>query len=137
MAALPILEVTASEQGELFVDGKRAGRPPLQRPVAAGRREVRLLDANLGLDVSRTVEVRPPRTELRIEVGKGRLTVRAPEGAEIAVDGRPVARGSVRDLEVWEGRHRIEVTLGSARDQHDFRVGAGQTYDYDVTAVPR
>jgi len=135
--ALPILDITASEPGELFVDGKRVGRPPLQRPVSAGRREVRLLDANLGLDVSRTVEVRAPRTALRIEVGKGRLSVRAPEGAEIALDGRLVARGSVRDLEVWEGRHRIEVMLGPARDQHDFRVGANEGYDYEVTAVAR
>jgi hypothetical protein len=134
---LPVLEVLASEPGELFIDGKRAGRPPLQRPVPSGRREVRLLDANLGLDVTRIVEVRSPRTSIRIDVGKARLTVEAPELAEISLDGRLVARGSVRDLEIWEGRHRIEVSLGEARDRHDFRVGANETYAYEVQAVPR
>jgi serine/threonine-protein kinase len=135
--ASPVLEVLASEPGELFIDGRRAGRPPLQRAVAAGRREIRLLEANLGLDVTRVVDVRAPRTSVRIDVGKARLTVRAPELAEIALDGRVVARGSVRDMEIWEGRHRIEVTLGDARDRHDFRVGANETYEYDVEAVAR
>jgi serine/threonine-protein kinase len=135
--ASPVLEVVASEPGELFIDGRRAGRPPLQRTVAAGRREIRLLEANLGLDVTRVVDVRTPRTSIRIDVGKARLTVRAPELAEISLDGRVVARGSVRDLEIWEGRHRIEVTLGDARDRHDFRVGANETYEYDVEAVAR
>jgi hypothetical protein len=129
--------VDASEPGELFIDGRRAGRPPVERAVAPGRREVRLLEANLGLDVTRLVEVRPPRTSVRIEVGRARLTVRAPPAAEIALDGRAVARGTIRDLEIWEGRHRLEVTLGEARDRHDFRVGANETYEYDVEAVAR
>jgi hypothetical protein len=131
----PQLEITTSEPGEVLVDGKLVGRPPLVRPVTAGRREVRLLNPNLGLDVSRTVEVRPPRTSVHLEVGTGRLSVRAPEGAEIVVDGRPVATGSVRGLELFEGRHRLEVALGPARHRHEFRIGPGETYDYEVSAV--
>ena len=131
----PVLEVTSTSPGDVWVDGRRAGRSPLSRPVRAGRHEVRLANRELGLDVVRSVEVRPPRTALRIEVGKGRLTVTAPDGAEIALDGRRVGTGGVRDLEVWEGRHKLVVTLGPARDQHDFQVGPNESYEYDVTAV--
>ena len=133
-AARPVLDVTSSEPGDVLVDGKSAGPAPLSRNVKMGRHQVRLVNRNLGLDVVRSVEVRAPRTALSIDVGKGRLTVNAPVGAEVSLDGRPLGRGLVRDIEIWEGRHWLTVTLGPARHEHQFEVGAKQTYEYEVTA---
>ncbi|HVP66866.1 MAG TPA: PEGA domain-containing protein [Anaeromyxobacteraceae bacterium] len=135
-AARPTLEVTASEPGDVLLDGKRAGQTPLTRSVRSGRHEVRLVNRNLGLDVVRTVDVESPRTALSIEVGKGRLTVTAPEGAQISLDGRPVGAGRVRDLEIYEGHHQLVVTLGPARHEHRFHVAAKESYEYEVTAGP-
>ncbi len=135
VAQKPLLEVTSSSPGDVTVDGRRAGPVPLSRTVRVGRHEVRLVNRDVGFDVVRTVEVRAPRTSLRFEVGKGRLTVTAPDGAEISLDGRKVGTGGVRDLEVWEGRHRLVVSLGPAHDQHDFQVGPNESYEYEVTAV--
>jgi len=134
-ASRPTLEVTASEPGDVLVDGKRVGLPPLSRSVRSGRHEVRLVNRNLGLDVVRSVEVQGARTSLAIDVGKGRLTVTAPEGAEISLDGRPVGTGRVRDLEIWEGRHHLAVRLGPARHEHAFQVAAKESYEYEVTAA--
>ncbi|HTP53029.1 MAG TPA: protein kinase [Anaeromyxobacteraceae bacterium] len=132
-----LLDVTASAPGDVLVDGRRAGRAPLSRTVRAGRHEVRLVNRNLGLDVARSVEVQGARTALRIEVGKGRLTVTAPPGAEISLDGHPVGTGQVRDLEIWEGRHDLVVTFAGARHEHAFQVSDKESYEYDVTAEAR
>jgi len=129
-----LLDVTASAPGDVLVDGKRAGRAPLSRAVRSGRHEVRLVNRNLGLDVARSVDVQAPRTALRIDIGKGRLTVAAPVGAEISLDGHPVGTGQIRDLEIWEGRHHLVVSFGGARHEHAFQVGENESYDYEVTA---
>lgn len=136
-AAGPLLEITSSTDGEIIVDGRRAGRPPISRPVRSGRHEVRLVNRALGLDVARLVDVRPPRTQLRIDVGQGRLTVNAPQNAEIFLDGRRIGSTQVRNLEIWEGRHQLLVTLGASRNEHAFEIGPDETYEYEVTAQAR
>ncbi len=130
--APPSIEVTADPAGEVYVDGKRAGRAPLSRSVSRGRHKVRLLDKASGVDVTRVVEVKGPRTPVRFAVGKGTLSVTAPEGAVIFLDGRKVGTGGVAGLTVYEGSHHITVRLGQARNDHDFRIGPGETYSYDV-----
>ena len=132
--ARPVLDVTTSEPGDVLVDGKSAGPAPLSRSVRIGKHQVRLVNRNLGLDVVRSVEVRGPRTTLSIDVGKGRLTVTAPGGAEVSLDGHPLGIGQVRDVEIWEGRHWLTVRLGTARHEHRFELGAKQSYEYEVTA---
>ena len=64
--------------------------------------------------------------------GPGILTVTAPDGAEVRVDGKLVGTGSLKH-EVSPGKHRIEVRLGEARTSEGFEMEAGGTYAYDVT----
>jgi serine/threonine protein kinase len=128
----PSVEVTADPAGEVYLDGKRAGRAPLLKAVSRGRHKVRLVDKASGVDVTKVVDVKAARTPVRFALGKGALTVTAPEGAAIFVDGRKVGTGGVTDLPVYEGPHRITVRLGQARNDHAFRIGSGETYRYDV-----
>ncbi|HEU4385997.1 MAG TPA: PEGA domain-containing protein [Anaeromyxobacteraceae bacterium] len=128
----PSIEVTADPAGEIYVDGKRAGRAPITKAVSRGRHKIRLVDKASGVDVSKVVEVKGARTPVRIAVGKGTLTVAAPEGAIIFLDGRKVGTGRVDDLPVYEGSHHISVRLGQARNDHEFRIGPDETYRYDV-----
>lgn len=128
----PSIEVTADPPGDVYVDGKRVGRAPLSRTVSRGRHKVRLHDKASGLDVTKRVDVKGPGTPVRFAVGKGALTVTAPEGAAILLDGRKVGTGRVEALPVYAGPHRLTVQLGPARNEHDFRIAAGETYSYDV-----
>jgi hypothetical protein len=43
--------------------------------------------------------------------------------------------GTINNVKVFEGRHRVVVTLGESKTEDEFTVGAGETYTYDVTAV--
>jgi hypothetical protein len=63
------------------------------------------------------------------------LTVRAPGGAAVFLDGKQIGVGTLKDVKVAEGRHKVMVTLGDAKTEDEFTVGAGETYTYDVTAV--
>jgi hypothetical protein len=58
--------------------------------------------------------------------------VAAPDDAEVIVDGRSVGTGSVK-LDLWEGRHRIEVRRGDARVQERFELEPGASWTYTVT----
>jgi hypothetical protein len=72
---------------------------------------------------------------VRFELGHGTLDVTAPPDAEVLIDGRVVGHGSVR-LQLWEGRHRIEVRRGAARLQERFELAPGETWTYAVTPTP-
>jgi len=62
----------------------------------------------------------------------GMLTVTAPDGAEVRVDGKLLGKGSLK-REVPPGKHRIEIRLGEARTTEGFEMEAGGTYAYEVT----
>jgi eukaryotic-like serine/threonine-protein kinase len=127
-----MLLVSAEPAGSVFIDGRLIGRSPLSRAVSRGQHKVRLQDAEQGFDVTRTVEVKGSEARVRFTIGTGRLTVTAPEGAAIFMDGRRVGTTEIRDLAVWEGEHRLVVTLGQARNDHAFQLRAGGNYLYEV-----
>jgi hypothetical protein len=64
--------------------------------------------------------------------GKGILDVTAPPDADVFLDGRRIARGSVK-TQIREGDHRIEVRRGAARVAERFTLAPGETWTYEVT----
>ena len=133
VAAAPSIEVTSTPPGDVYVDGKRVGRAPLVHPLGRGRHKVRLVERGKGIDLLQTVEVRGPRTPVRFAPGTGRVTITAPAGALIFIDGRKVGTSQVSDLEVYEGSHQLKVTLGPAEHLAPFQLGPGETWRYEVS----
>jgi hypothetical protein len=137
-AARPSLEITSEAEGDVLVDGKKVGRPPVTVAVARGKHRVQLLDRARGLALSKTVDVRAPATRVRFEQPEiGWLDVDAPADAEISVDGRRIGRGELRRHELFVGNHRVEVQLGEARTGESFTVGPRETYTYEVHQTAR
>ncbi|MGC3997004.1 MAG: PEGA domain-containing protein [Anaeromyxobacter sp.] len=131
----PSLAVTTVPAVEVAVGGKKYGRAPVTVALPRGDHELRLTDAAEGIDVRRTVKVRGPATPVRIELGRGWLDVTAPADAEVRLDGRVVGKGNVK-VQLWEGRHRVEVRLGQAKVQERFEVAPNETWTYNVTPTP-
>jgi hypothetical protein len=75
-------------------------------------------------------------TPLRLSVGRGTLSVRAPKGANVFVDGRTVGASPIDDLHLYEGAHHIKVTLGNAVWQQNFTLRSEQSLRYDVELKP-
>ncbi len=78
---------------------------------------------------------KPSRPAQKSRTGKGILDVRAPNDAEVFLDGRRIGAGGIR-LDIPEGAHRIEVRRGPARVAETFTVAPGETWTYDVTPTP-
>ncbi len=130
----PMLEVVTSPPLTVSVDGKVAGRTPAKLEVAAGPHRVTLSDSSQGIRIVRNVHVKPGMNRLALTVGKGTVTVSGPSGCEVRIDSRVVGRTPLDGpVPVFEGSHRIQVTLGDARWQESFSLVDGEQVTVDVT----
>jgi serine/threonine-protein kinase len=132
------LELTVNPPVTVSLNGKTLGRTPLSVSLPPGRHQFRLSDAQLGINLTRPITVnRGGVTRHFMELGKGLLTVHIPEGAILNLDGKVIGNQSVRDLSVWEGNHRLLVTMGTAKWQQAFTLGKDQTMEYEVQSEPQ
>jgi serine/threonine-protein kinase len=131
------LELVTDPPVEVALDKKPFGRTPIVIPASPGKHVLTLTDASRGINQSRVVTVRPDGvTPLHLTVGRGTLSVRAPQGARVIVDGRVVGSSPVDDLHLFEGTHHLKVTLGDAIWQQSFVLRSEQNLRYDVELKP-
>ena len=142
-AALPgripttMLELTVEPAVEVALDGVRVGRSPITVPAAPGKRVVELIDKSRGIDVKRAVMVgKEGVTRQSFTIGKGTLSVRMPDGASLALDGRSLGTRPGSEIPVYEGTHHLKVTLGDAVWQESFSIRPNDTLKYDVALKP-
>ena len=61
------------------------------------------------------------------------MTVNAPEGANVFIDGVRKGTAPIRgEIPVYEGSHRIEVRVGTARWHEDFNLYGGGRVSFNV-----
>ncbi|MDY7232571.1 serine/threonine-protein kinase [Hyalangium rubrum] len=117
----------------LLSDGGVLGRTPLTAPMPAGRHVLSLSNPALGIQTARSVTVNlTGRTTQRFYLNKGFVTIRGPEGSIVQVDGRKVGTTPVEELDLYEGYHRLVVTVGSARWTKSFQLDATQRVTFTV-----
>jgi serine/threonine-protein kinase len=131
------IDLSTDPSVEATLDGKKYGRTPLVIPATPGRHVLGLTDKSKGISQTRAVTVgKEGVTPLRFSVGRGTLSVRAPRGASVFVDGRAVGASPVEDLHLFEGTHHLKVTLGDAVWQQNFTLRSEQSLRYDVELKP-
>ena len=131
------LDLVTDPPVEVGLDKKPFGRTPLVIPATPGRHVLTLSEPSKGINQSRVVTVKKDGiTPLRLTVGRGTLSVRAPQGARVIVDGRVVGSSPVDDLHLFEGTHHLKVTLGDAIWQQSFVLRNEQSLRYDVELKP-
>ncbi|WP_224242859.1 protein kinase domain-containing protein [Hyalangium gracile] len=117
----------------LLPDGGVLGRTPLTVPLPPGRYLLSLSNPALGINTSRVVNVNPMgRTTARFYLNKGYVNVRAPEGGIVQVDGRNVGTAPIDELDLYEGQHRLVVTVDGARWQKVFTLDPSQRVTFTV-----
>jgi eukaryotic-like serine/threonine-protein kinase len=131
------LEVDTDPRGEVLVDGKSAGRAPVKVVVPAGRHSIRLVDKAKGIDVGRSVSVGAGKqSEEKIILGSATLTLTAPAGSAIFLDGKKVGTAPVQPLNFYEGPHRVMVTFNGAKMEKKFNARGGDRLTLDVQPTP-
>ncbi|HTS80238.1 MAG TPA: serine/threonine-protein kinase [Myxococcaceae bacterium] len=131
------LDLVTDPPVDVALDKKPFGRTPIVIPATPGRHVLTLSDTAKGISQSRVVTVKKDGvTPLRLTVGRGTLSVRAPQGARVFVDGRVVGSSPIDDLHLFEGTHHLKVTLGDAIWQQSFVLRSEQSLRYDVELKP-
>lgn len=131
--ATPTLDVVTSPPLTVSIDGKVVGRAPAKFDLASGSHRVTLGDPSQGIRIVRDVRVKAGANRLSVTVGKGTVTVSGPNGCDVRIDGRVVGKTPLDGpVPVYEGNHRIQVTLGDAHWQETFSVTDGEQVTVDM-----
>ncbi|HET9158651.1 MAG TPA: PEGA domain-containing protein, partial [Myxococcaceae bacterium] len=131
------LDLVTDPPLEAALDKKPFGRTPIVIAATPGRHVLTLSDPAKGINQSRVVMIKKDGvTPLHLTMGRGTLSVRAPQGARVIVDGRVVGSSPVDDLHLFEGTHHLKVTLGDAVWQQSFVLRNEQSLRYDVELKP-
>jgi hypothetical protein len=135
-AAAAALELTVEPPVEIAIDGRAVGRSPVSFLVSPGKHLLQFTDARRGIDVSRPIRVADGRKiSQRLVIGRGIVEVSAPDGAAIYIDGKPVGTTPLKEISVYEGKHRILATLGGAKWQQGFVLGADERMSFKIETV--
>jgi serine/threonine-protein kinase len=127
------LEVTPDV--DLLVDGRPLGRSPWAGTLPAGRRVITLLDRAQGINTTRVLVLRGERVTEEIVLQKGSVSVTAPEGGVVSIDGLQVGVAPLRgDLPLYEGQHVIQVLVGPLKWREAFTLQPRQRVSFNVEA---
>ena len=130
------LELTVEPPVDIAIDGHRVGRSPVNLPIAPGKHVIQFTDAGRGINVSRPIKVADKgKTSQRLVIGKGTVEVSAPDGATIFIDGKSVGTAPVPEISVFEGKHQILATLGSAKWKQGFSVNPNERMSFKIETI--
>lgn len=136
-----MLELASSPTGlDIYAGRRRLGRTPASLRLKAGRHRLRLRSTRLGIDRALTVRIAANRSlRQSVRIGKGRLRVNGVPWANVYVDGRQVGVTPMRALNLYAGKHLVELRHPPSRGHlrrwikvaeggnhlvmHDFRKG--------------
>lgn len=120
---------------DVYLGDERLGRSPLTVTVPTGKQTIRLTDRETGVNLYRVVKVggnAPARIAFELETSQ--LTVNAPDGARIYLNGRFIAEAPMKEpAQIYEGRYLLKVTFDGMRWTDRFEADAGRKISFDVT----
>jgi serine/threonine-protein kinase len=128
-------EVTVESTPPLDVlyDGKLLGHTPWSGKLPTGRRSITLQARELNISAVRTITVGGESSNFKFTFEKGSVAVVAPDGAAIVIDGVRVGTAPLTaELSVYEGFHRISVTVGQSKWNDTFTLYPGQRVNFNV-----
>jgi serine/threonine-protein kinase len=106
------LEISSTPALALAVDGKPVGDGTASLDLPAGMHTV--VGTGSGLSLKKTITVRPGATErITLVVQTGTLSIDAPPGCDVFVDGRLRGKTPMEPLELPQGMHKVLVKQGS------------------------
>lgn len=128
-----LVTIESSPRAELLLEGKSLGNTPWTGHLPPGRKVFTLQNKDLLLNSVRVINVKNEPVSEKFTFDKGFVTVTAPEGAVVSIDGVRVGIAPIRgEIPVFEGSHRINVAVGKANWKENFSLYAGQRVNFNV-----
>lgn len=114
-------------------DNRPLGHTPFTIPMTPGRHVLKLINTSRAINTSRVVNIPDAGVDNEsVYLAKGYVAITAPDGAEIFIDGRSYGTAPQRDIGVYEGNHKVVVTVGQARWQETFDIRPHERLKFDV-----
>ena len=131
-AEVPV-SLDATPAVELVLEGKSLGRTPWSGRLPPGRRSFTLQNKDLGINAVRAVTVSSEPVSEHFVLEKGGVAISAPDGALVVIDTLRVGIAPIRgEVPIYEGFHRITVTVGKSTWTDTFRLRAKEHVNFNV-----
>lgn len=115
------LALTVEPPVDVMLGNKPLGRAPFTISLPAGRHVLKLTNKAKGITTTRIVQIAPDTTTTeRVYLRRGYINVVAPDGSQIFIDGKSMGKAPQRDIGLYEGSHKILVTVSTFRWQQAF-----------------
>jgi serine/threonine-protein kinase len=136
LAATPVdvaVTIDSNPSAELFLDGTSLGKTPWTGRLPPGKKVFRFENKPLLLNAWRSVVIAAEPVSETFTFEKGFVSIKAPEGASIFIDGVRVGAAPIKgEVPVYEGSHKISVTYGKAQWNEPFTLYRGQRISFTV-----
>ncbi len=128
-----VLQLDTKPNTDVTIDGKLHGRTPLKVELTPGRKVVKLENKDLGINTGRVFTLKEGATLTEsITIGTGTVVLSAPDGAAVFMDGKRIGTAPMKEITVYEGAHRVLVTVGKAKWSEPFSLHAGENVRFNV-----
>ncbi len=118
---------------DLLLDGKLLGHTPWTGTLPPGRKVFTLQNKALAISATRAITLKNEAVTESYAFEKGFVAVKAPDGAAIFIDGNRVGTAPIRgEIPVYEGSHRIQVTVGQSKWSEPFTLYGAQRVSFNV-----
>ncbi|MGV3623606.1 MAG: hypothetical protein ACO1OB_22495, partial [Archangium sp.] len=127
------VSISSSPSLELLLEGQSLGKTPWSGKLPPGRKVFTLQNKALGINTTRVITVKTEEIDENYTFEKGFVSVKAPEGAGVFIDGNRVGTAPIRgEIPVYEGSHRIEVRVGQTKWGEPFTIYGSQRVSFNV-----
>ncbi|MBL8955472.1 MAG: protein kinase [Myxococcaceae bacterium] len=128
-----VLQLDTKPNTEVTIDGKLHGRTPLKVELTPGRKVVKLENKELGINTGRVFTLKEGQLlNENITLGQGTVVLTAPAGAAVFMDGKRIGTAPMKEITVYEGAHRVLVTVGKAKWSEPFSIHSGENVRFNV-----
>jgi serine/threonine-protein kinase len=127
------LSIDSDPPVDVYDGQTHLGRTPITAKLTTGTHKLRFTDAKTGINKYRTYKIDAEQDrKSRVEFGKSKLTVLAPDGAKISLNSRVVGEAPMDPITIYEGRYLLRVSLDGMNWSEWFNAPPGQNIEYKV-----
>jgi len=119
---------------ELFVDGNQIDSPGKSLELPSGIHQLRILSSSFKeINTSFTVESgKTNQVDIDLEETITQLTIDAPSGTELFLDGEKLADGVTFPIQISEGNHLVRAKIADHSISKKFAVQKGKHYHLSI-----
>jgi hypothetical protein len=124
------LPIASDAPADVYDGTHRLGKTPLTAHLSPGAHTLRFR-AN-GIETTKKITLRSGETPGTFTLGASTVTIEAPDGVHLSLDGRSLGTAPLKPLTIFEGTHELKVQGEKSSWTETVEVPAGSHVEYTV-----